>query len=234
MSVGIERSPLLGSPGGPLDAIGRAWDLGRLVAVCGIDGSGKSTLILRVSEELAARGHAVVCTRQPTTFYRELAPVRQFHDEGAKELPVECLALLSAADRAMHLAREVIPALLASSIVISDRFLPAAEAIFAARGLDDTWVSEINRFCPSPHGQILLDLPGTVAVRRIRERGGSIRLEERSSATLESIRQQYLRLRRTNCLVLDATLQPDRLAAEAVTYIEALAIGVASREGHRP
>jgi dTMP kinase len=206
----------------PLADAAVAWARGHVIAVCGIDGSGKSTLIDRVADELSRRGHKVFCTRQPTTFYRELEPVRRFHDEGDKAVPVECMALLSAADRALHLTHEVIPALLSSSLVISDRFLPAAEAIFAARGLDDEWVSQINAFCPPPHGQILLDLPGAVAVRRIRQRGGSIRLEERSSTTLEAIRQAYLQRRRPNCMVLDATMSPDALAKEAVAYIATL------------
>ncbi|QWA23237.1 dTMP kinase [Streptomyces sp. JCM17656] len=195
---------------------------GLVIAVCGIDGAGKTTLIETLARTLEASGEAVHVTRQPTSFYRSLEPVRTYHDEGAGNIPAECLALLSAADRSLHLAREVLPALLAGKTVISDRFVAAAAAIFETRGLSRSWIDEVNRFCPPPHGQILLDISGEEAVERIRQRGGYIRLEERSASTLEAIRQNYLRQRQENCLVLDAQATPESIAEQARRYVISL------------
>lgn len=96
-----------------------------LVGAMGVQAGISRSEVSRICSGLDERSrgrHAVVCTRQPTSFYRELEPVRRLYDEGAKAIPVECLALVSAADCVSHLACEVIPALLASSNVISDRF----------------------------------------------------------------------------------------------------------------
>ncbi|WP_317447678.1 dTMP kinase [Streptomyces collinus] len=193
-----------------------------MIAVCGIDGAGKTTLIETLARSLGQSGEAVHVTRQPTSFYRGLEPVRTYHDEGACNIPAECLALLSAADRSLHLAQEVLPALMAGKTVISDRFVAAAAAIFETRGLSRSWIDEVNRFCPPPHGQILLDISGEAAVERIRQRGGYIRLEERSAETLEAIRQNYLRQRQENCLVLNALESPESIADQAGGYVTSM------------
>jgi dTMP kinase len=209
------------------DEIMAAWDSGFVVAVCGIDGSGKSS----VMEELAARtrGLGLECTttRQPTAFYRSSEHVRTYHDNGVAGMWEEGIALLSACDRLLHLRTEVVPALRRGGVVISDRFLHATYAIFEARGVDAEWLRSINAYCPPPHLCVLLDCPAEVAMRRIHARGGYIRLEERSYERLEAIRQRYLAVVPDDAVVIDATQPAERVLNEAV---EALA---AALDGYR-
>jgi dTMP kinase len=49
---------------------------GTLIAVCGIDGSGKTTQLARLRQYLEARSAPVVTTRQPTDRYRRDPVVR--------------------------------------------------------------------------------------------------------------------------------------------------------------
>ncbi len=134
----------------------------------------------------------------------------------------EGLALLSACDRLLHLRTVIVPALEQGHTVICDRFLHATHAIFRARGVDPAWLSSINQYCPPPHVCILLDCPAQTARERIDRRGGHIRLEERSQATLEAIRESYLEVVPCDAIVLDATLEREILLDRAVAAIRSL------------
>lgn len=205
-------------------AIETAWKTGTVVAVCGIDGSGKSTLAERLMESLRVIGVAVTLTRQPTEYYRRDAYVRGYHDDGVGSMWEEGLALLSACDRLLHLRSEVIPALNAGHVVISDRFLHATHAIFRARGVDPGWLEVINTYCPPPHLCVLLDCPAAIAHARIVRRGGYIRLEERSLRALEAIRESYLEVVPHDAVILDATASPEELHRAALAAVEPLAL----------
>lgn len=134
----------------------------------------------------------------------------------------EGLALLSACDRLLHLRNEVIPALEAGHVVISDRFLHASQAIFRARGVDADWLATINGYCPPPHLCVLLDCPVAIARERIERRGGYIRLEERSSSRLEAIRQSYLEVVPADAVTIDATGSPAELHRAVLAAVEPL------------
>ncbi|WP_194819774.1 hypothetical protein [Nocardia sp. XZ_19_385] len=196
-----------------------AWDTGTVVAISGIDGSGKSTLLEALGRALSEAGIATHCTRQPTDFYRRLEPVKRYHEGSAGVIPSECLALLSAADRLLHLAVDIVPALETGEVVLCDRFMLAASAVFSTRGIADAWFQQINEFCPEPHGQILLDIPGKVAAARIVARGGDIAPVERSSATLEALRAAYHTRKYDNCLQLDGTKSREDLLGSSFEYV---------------
>ncbi len=209
---------LINLPSTCRDDIARAFDRGRLIAVCGIDGSGKTTLISALGARLRARGFDVETTRQPTDFYRTNIAVRAYHDTGEQMMWPEGIALLSACDRLLHLRRDIVPALDRGAIVLCDRYVAAAYAIFAARGLPVDWVEAINTYVPPAHMTLLLDLPATTAVERIARRGEHIRLEERSAAFLERVRQQY-RHHAADAIVLDALQSADDLTDRAEAAI---------------
>ena len=204
--------------------IDAAWNVGTVVAVCGIDGSGKSTVAASVVDALDGLGVKATLTRQPTEYYRSDAHVRRYHDDGEGSMWEEGLALLSACDRLLHLRNEVIPALQAGHVVVSDRFVHATHAIFRARGVDVGWLAAINSYCPPPHLCVLLDCPAYVARERIERRGGHIRLEERSQQRLEAIRQSYLEVIPSDAIILDATLSPGELHQKVLSAVQRLVL----------
>ena len=139
---------------------------GRLIALEGVDGCGKSTQARLLSQRLGAR-----LTFEPGA--TELGQVlRSLVLHGAGEGPaVRAEALLMAADRAQHVAELIGPDLAAGRWVVTDRFSGSTLAYQGfGRGLD---VGELARVVAwATDGveadlSILVDVPGPVARERL-------------------------------------------------------------------
>jgi dTMP kinase len=150
-----------------------------LIAICGFDGSGKSTQVQRLADRVRATGREVVVTRQPTDWYRQDQLVRKVLADGGDRNEMRYLALLSAADRQRHILEVIDPALSRGATVISDRYIFSALALFQARGIDLEFVCAINAQIPRPDVTIFLDVAEDQLLDRIEKRGfGEIKFEE--------------------------------------------------------
>lgn len=155
---------------------------GSFIVLEGIDGAGTSTQLELVARALEARGLAVHRTAEPST-----GPVgsliRQYL---RKELPVpaawDTMALLFAADRLDHVAREIEPLLARGSWVISDRYDLSSLAYQSATAPNPrvvSWIRELNSRALRPDLTVIVDVPADAAAARRGARGGSEELYER-------------------------------------------------------
>ncbi len=150
----------------------------------GIEGSGKTTQIRRLSEHLKARGTPHLVTREP----------------GGTPLANEIRALLLyEAARAQHVRAVILPARAAGPAVLCDRFCDATVAYQGySRGLEASRVEWLNAFAAAgavPDLTVLLDLAPEEGFRRIAGRGRILdRLEGESIAFHRQVREGYLSL----------------------------------------
>lgn len=116
---------------------------GHYIAVEGIEGAGKSTVVAGIADRLADRGHEVVTVREPggTPFGEEIRSVLLF----GGDMTAWAEAQLFAAQRS-QLAHEVIrPALARGAWVIGDRSVYSSLAYQGhARGLGVAEVRAVN------------------------------------------------------------------------------------------
>ncbi|MFI5777780.1 dTMP kinase [Nocardia sp. NPDC051570] len=156
--------------------------MGALVAVEGLDGAGKRTLIDTVVAGLTERGlrvQALAFPRYGRSIHADLAAEALRGRHGDLAASVNGMGLLFALDRAG--AREDLAKLLADNdIVLLDRYVASNVAYNAARtdqsadGEIASWVAELEfgRFeMPVPDVQVLLDVPLELAAERARRRG---------------------------------------------------------------
>ena len=103
---------------------------GKFITLEGIDGAGKSTQLIWLSEFLRARGHKVLVTREPggTPLGEQL---RELLLDNQQTMHAETEVLLMFAARREHLDKVILPALARGDCVISDRF---TDASFAYQG----------------------------------------------------------------------------------------------------
>ena len=142
---------------------------GKLIAIEGTDGVGRSTQIQLLREWLEVRGYGVVETgwtrstlMQPTI---ELA-------KASNTLNKLTFVLLYATDFADRLEKEIIPALKAGFVVLSDRYIFTALARAGVRGVDRQWLRNLYRFAIAPHMVFYLNIDVKSLIGRVLESRG--------------------------------------------------------------
>lgn len=172
----------------------REWS-GYFVAICGIDGSGKTTQVGVTRDYLLTTTSNVIVTKQPTDLYRNDPEVRALLDLRRVDAYLTAeLALLAAFDRARHIRTHIMPALEGHGCVVSDRYVYSTYCYFMARGITDLgWLRAINRLAPEPDLTIYIDVPPEVAAHRVISRDGSSRKrEELDIARMTTVRSHFL------------------------------------------
>jgi dTMP kinase len=142
---------------------------GKLIAIEGTDGVGRTTQIQLLREWLEVKGYGVVETgwtrsqlMQPTI---ELA-------KASNTLNKLTFVLLYATDFADRLEKEIIPALKAGFVVLSDRYIFTALARAGVRGVDKQWLRNLYGFAIAPHLVFYLNIDVKTLIGRVLESEG--------------------------------------------------------------
>lgn len=136
---------------------------GRLFAVEGADGSGRSTQIALLSQWLESNGYAVrfMGLRRSDLVGEELEVAKQ-----GNVLTRTTLSLFYATDFFDQLVNEIIPALRAGLIVIADRYIYTLMARDVVRGADADWVRNVYSLALVPDAVFYLRVSGRQLVER--------------------------------------------------------------------
>jgi dTMP kinase len=204
---------------------------GKLIAIEGTDGVGRSRQIQLLREWLEIKGYGVVETgwtrsplMQPTI---ELA-------KSSNTLNKLTFVLLYATDFADRLEKEIIPALKAGFVVLSDRYIFTAMARAGVRGVDRQWLRNLYGFAIAPHMVFYLKIDVDRLIGRVLESGGMNFWEsgmdlKTGDDIYESFRTYQSRLLREyasmadefNFRVLDARRRIDKIQEELRKQVEA-------------
>jgi dTMP kinase len=241
-----EREPVpgayygLGLPYLPLDDYP-----GKIIAIEGTDGVGRSTQIRLLREWLEIQGYGVVETgwtrsalMQPTI---DLA-------KASNTLNKLTFVLLYATDFADRMEKEIVPALKSGFIVLADRHIYTAVARARVRGVDRAWLRSLYGFAVVPHLVFYLKIDVDTLARRVLRSGGMEFWESGMDLKLgddiyDSFRAyQRALLREYNTLSdefgfrsIDARLPIDRIQDELRRHVAAfLGGGAALQEAPKP
>jgi dTMP kinase len=120
---------------------------GRLIVLEGTDGVGRSTQIALLREWLESEGYAVSATglKRGKLAGKGIKSAMQGHTLGDTTMN-----LLYATDFVDRLERDIIPALRASFVVLTDRYIYSIIARSQARGGDPTWLRSVFGFALVP------------------------------------------------------------------------------------
>ncbi len=193
---------------------------GRLIALEGVDGCGKSTQAMRLADAIGALLTAepgatrLGATLRALALDPELPPVSERAE-----------ALLMAADRAQHVAEVVEPALDEGRWVVTERFSGSTLAYQGyGRGLD---LADLRRLVDwasggiTPDLTLLLDVPAALAHSRL-DLGRADRLEQLDAGFHERVRAGYRALAAADpgsWVVVDASAPVDTVARELLDTV---------------
>lgn len=151
---------------GPVDV---SREPGRLIVVEGTDGAGRSTHLALLREWLETRGFGVAHTEltRGALAGDGLRRAKQGHTLGRLTMD-----LLYACDLADRIENEIIPALRAGFVVLTDRYIYSVMARSIVRGTDPSWVSDLYRFAPKPHAVFYLKVEVPQLTPRVLSSGG--------------------------------------------------------------
>jgi dTMP kinase len=209
----------------PLPEVSQEELQGKLIVIEGPDSVGRSTQVARLRTWLEHKGHAVL----DTGLARGALAGKgiQQAKEGNTLGPVT-MTLFYATDFADRLENEIIPALRAGFVVLTDRYIFSLMARAIARNEDRVWIEKVAGFALVPHAVYYLradvrDLLTRVVLGRgafdywesgMDMRFGAdmhdsfIRYQTRVIRALDRMAKRY------NFIVVDANQTPDQIFRE--------------------
>jgi dTMP kinase len=148
---------------------------GKLIAVEGLDGSGKSTQIYLVKRWLELSGARVFFTEWNSS---RLVKPSTSRGKTEKLLTPTTFSLIHATDFADRYERQILPLLKAGYIVLADRYVFTAFARDVVRGVDTGWVQSLYSFATLPDITMYFRAPLEVALNRILEGRPQLKFHE--------------------------------------------------------
>jgi len=175
-------------------------DKGIFITLEGPEGSGKSTQLSLLAEELERRDIAYITTREPggTPIANALRAI--LLDNATLNLGARAELLMLQAARADHVEKVIRPAIERGLIVLCDRFSDSSIAYQGAgRGVDREFIEGLNFFSTAgllPDLTILVDIDPAIGLSRA-GRQGALELDRVESAGLDfhqRVREGFLSL----------------------------------------
>lgn len=144
---------------------------GKLIAIEGADGSGRSTQIRLLTDYLEGRGYATINVglKRSNLVSAELDQAMQ----GNVLSPVT-LSLFYATDFADQLENNIIPALKAGFIVLADRYIYTLMARDILRGGNPEWLKTLYSIAIVPDGVFYLDVSPSFLIERTLQKKNSL------------------------------------------------------------
>jgi len=182
-----------------------------LIAIEGIDGAGKTTIVKFLEGELKKRGYDVITFKEPTDSewgqkIRQALKDRSLKPEDELELFLK--------DRELNVKNNILPALKAGKIVIMDRYYYSTIAYQGALGLDPEHIKRLNEeFAPRPDLVIVLDIKPETALKRIKKRGDKPNRFE-DLEYLKKVREIFLSSKNKNVIIINAERDLKSVEAE--------------------
>ncbi len=142
---------------------------GRLIAIEGTDGVGRSTQISLLRPWLESHGYAVIDTEMTRS---ELAGAGLKKAKEGHTLGPITLNLFYATDFVDRFESQILPALRAGFIVLTDRYIYSLMARALVRGSDLEWLQAIYGLALKPDAIFYLKISLEELIPRVLQRGG--------------------------------------------------------------
>ena len=192
---------------------------GKAISFEGGEGSGKSTIINKVSTYLKENGLDIVKTREPggSDIAEQIRDV--ILDKKNVKMCSETECLLYAASRAQLLREKIYPLLNENKNILYDRFVDSSYVYQGGcRGLGIDKVIEINNFATKgflPYKTFLLDIDPKIGLGRIKQNNRETnRLDDESLEFHYNVRKYYLELAKkfpNRIIVINANQTPNKI-----------------------
>ena len=140
---------------------------GLLIALEGIDGTGKTSIITALLKRFTEDGYGVVTFKEPTNETDAGRKIRSSYIDGRVSIEEELQWFID--DREWNVQERILPSLANKKIVLLDRYFFSTACYQGAR-MDGNWknILEINRAkFPEPDLTVIIDVDPRISQKRI-------------------------------------------------------------------
>src|SRR5512135_1773445 len=150
--------------GEPLPGVDVSELQGKLIVIEGADAVGRTTQVSKLKVWLEEAGHAVLDTGMARSALagKGIQQAKQGNTLGSITMTLYYLT-----DFADRLENEIIPALRAGVVVLTDRYIYSIMARAVARGEDRRWIEQVAGFALVPHAIYYLRAKVETLVSRV-------------------------------------------------------------------
>ena len=159
----------------PLPGVDASELRGKLIVVEGPDSVGRTTQVTKLRVWLEQEGHAVLDTglAQSALTKKGIVAAKQTYTLGPRTM-----TLFYITDFADRLENEIIPALRAGFVVLTDRYIFSIMARAIARGESSSWLEKVAGIALVPHAVYYLHADVTDLVARVIQGQGAFDYRE--------------------------------------------------------
>jgi dTMP kinase len=194
---------------------------GYLIALEGVDGTGKSTQCALLADYLESAGYPVVRLREPTQGVWG-QKIRKILTEGRGDVTPEEELQYFINDRKEDVEQNIAPALAQGKIVLIDRYYYSTAAYQGALGFDPKKIIEDNEaFAPRPDLLLIIQVSLDESFRRIEEGRDEISSFEKRDY-LEKVRAIFDTFTGKHIRRIDSTPPMDEVQALLQREVNAL------------
>jgi dTMP kinase len=161
--------PRFESYSGGIPGVDAAELSGWLIVIEGTDGVGRSTHVTRLRAHLEQLGYAVADTGLSRS---DLASQGIRRAKQGNTLGTHAFNLFYATDFADRLERQIVPALRAGFVMLTDRYTYSLIARAIVRGADPDWIKKVYAFSLKPDAVFYLRIEVPDLVPRVLANGG--------------------------------------------------------------
>lgn len=196
---------------------------GILIAIEGIDGSGKTTLAKNLYSSLKQQGFNTLFTKEPGD--SELGKeIRELVCTQNIAISPRAQYLLFAADRAQHFTERIIPALKDNALIICDRLADSSLAYQGyGNGSDIEMIKTVNAWSMHaiiPNLTIFVRVPVEIALQRCNNRGSLSTYEKKDFLIKVAQGFEEIYKNRDNVILVDGTQSPDILTRDTFNTLK--------------
>ena len=174
----------------------------KIIAVEGIDGSGKTTLVRRLKDSLEDRGFMVKSLKMKG----HTSDIAGFFTERRMNYENQYMKLSALMFDLMVRNKELEESLDCDYVIF--RYTDSLSAYFDSLNVFIPWVDEIKKCIYEPNIVILLDCPVEIALERLNRRETNLK-ELENKEYLTRVKERYLQHAGAGYLVINANLSMD-------------------------